>query len=87
MIKELITRLQYRKIQLVTDPLLQERIVPIYQSKNPIAFRFTLFELIYAIGTCREVVETKANKFSLAADFLEVFVEYTASSYCSKRFC
>lgn len=72
MFERIITRFQPRKIKLETDPSLQGQIVIDYRSNSPIEFRFSLFNLIYAIGTCRTVARTKANKFSLALDFLEV---------------
>lgn len=74
MFEGIITRFQPRKIKLETDRSLQGHIVIDYRSNSPIEFGFSLFDLIYAIGTCRTVARTKANKFSLALDFLEVFV-------------
>jgi len=79
MFEGIITRLQRRKIRLETDPLLQGQIANDYQSNSPIDFRFSLFDLIYAIGTCRTVSRTKSNKFSLALDYLRVFAGNNAN--------
>jgi hypothetical protein len=73
MFEEIITRLQRRKIKLETDQSLQDHIDARYRSALPIDFTFTLFNLAYAIGTCRSVAPTKADKFPLAVDFLHLF--------------
>jgi len=79
MFEIIITRIQHRNIILDTDPLLQGQIVTKYQNQNPFQFIFSVFELIYAIGTCRDVAKTKANKFSLASDFLEIIDKNNAN--------
>jgi len=79
MFKGIITRFQPRIIRLETDPSLQGQIAIDYRSNSPIDFRFRLFDLIYAIGTCRTVSRTKTNKFSLALDFLRVFAGNSAN--------
>lgn len=81
MFKEIITRLQKRKITLRTDQLLQGQIATRYRSNTPIEFSFSLFDLVYAIGTCRTVATTKANKFSVALDFLEIFPRNAADEF------
>lgn len=78
MFEGVIARLQKRKIRLRTDQLLQRQIVTRYRSNSPIDFSFSLFDLVYAIGTCRTVAATRANKFSVGLDFLEIFPRSTA---------
>ena len=72
MFEGIITRLQYRKINLISDPLLRTNINVNYQ-QSPTQVSFSLFELIFAIGTCRIVADTKTSKFSIALDFLALF--------------
>lgn len=78
MFEEIITRFQQRKISLQIDPLLQKQIATKYRN-SPIELSFSLFDFAYAIGTCRSVAPTKANKFSLALDFLEILVRNNAN--------
>lgn len=72
MFERIITRFQQRKIRLKIDQLLQSGIAEKYKNNSPVDFSFSLFDFVYAIGTCRTVASTKANKFSLALDFLGI---------------
>jgi len=78
MFEEIITRFQQRKIRLQIDPLLRNQIVARYRN-SPIELSFSLFDFAYAIGTCRSVAPTKANKFSLALDFLKILLQNNAN--------
>ncbi len=72
MFEGIIARIRRRKIGLRIDQSLQSQIATSYRSNSQIDFSFSLFDLINAIGTCRTVAATKANKFAVALDFLEV---------------
>jgi hypothetical protein len=79
MFEEIVARLQKRKIQLRTHHSLLGQIVTRYRSSSPTEFKFSLFDLLCAIGTCRTVADTKAFKFSIVLDYLEVFPRNTAN--------
>jgi hypothetical protein len=72
-IEQIITRFQQGKIVLKIDPALQNGIGRNYQGNPLVDFGFSLFDLVCAIGACKTVANTKANKFPLASDYLRIF--------------
>jgi hypothetical protein len=64
--EQIITRFQRGKIVLKIDPALQNGITRNYRGNPSVEFGFSLFDLVCAIGSCKTVANTKANKFPLA---------------------
>jgi hypothetical protein len=73
--EEIITKNQQKEIELTIDPSLQNGIQASYRNNTPLRFNFTLFNLIYSIGSCRSVDITCSNKFAIALDFVGIFAD------------